>query len=120
MCANKEVLSINMTTGDLTIFNETLLPLRLQHCLKPVKGYWEIKSKYEDTQNKIAIRNNMAAVMSWLANRTLLLSRANAKKIYQAYRLEQLNDEISRAKLSIACRALSVLDNHPLSLKRTT
>ena len=112
MCANEEVLSINMTTGDLTILNNILLPLRLQHCLKPVKSYWEISSKYEDTQNKIAIKNNTEAIMSWLANRTLLLSRANAKKIYQAYRLEQLNDEISRAKLSIACRALSVLDNY--------
>ena len=120
MCADEEVLSINMTTGDLTILNEKLLPLRLQHCLKPVKEYWEIKSKYEDTQNKIAIRNNMTAVVSWLANRTLLLSRANAKKIYQAYRLEQLNDEVSRAKLSIACRALSVLDNYWVKLSNDT
>ena len=116
MCANEEVLSINMTTGDLTILNNILLPLRLQHCLKPVKSYWEISSKYEDTQNKIAIKNNTEAIMSWLANRTLSLSRANAKKIYQAYRLEQLNDEISRAKLSIDCRALSVLDNYWVKL----
>lgn len=120
MCADKEVLSINMSTGDIHISNETLLPLRLQYCLRPVKGYLEIKSKYEDTQNKIAIRDNAAAVTSWLANRTLLLSRANAKKIYQAYRLEQLTDEKSRAKLSIACRTLSVLDNYWVKLSTDT
>ena len=120
MCANIEVLSINMSTGDISIINEMYLPLRLQHCLKPVKGYWEISSKYEDTQNKIAIKNNTEAVISWLANRTLLLSRANAKKIYQAYRLEQLTDEKSRAKLSIACRALSVLDNYWVKLSTDT
>lgn len=120
MCANIEVLSINMSTGDISIINEMYLPLRLQHCLKPVKGYWEISSKYEDTQNKIAIKNNTEAIISWLANRTLLLSRANAKKIYQAYRLEQLTDEKSRAKLSIACRALSVLDNYWVKLSTDT
>ena len=58
--------------------------------------------------------------IDWLANRTLLLSRANAKKIYQAYRLEQLTDEKSRAKLSIACRALSVLDNYWVKLSTDT
>lgn len=120
MCADIEVLSINMSTGDISITNEMYLPLRLQHCLKPVKGYWEINSKYEDIQNKIAIKDNTEAIMSWLANRTLLLSRANAKKIYQAYRLEQLTDEKSRAKLSIACRALSVLDNYWVKLSTDT
>lgn len=120
MCADIEVLSINMSTGDISITNEMYLPLRLQHCLKPVKGYWEINSKYEDIQNKIAIKNNTEAIVSWLANRTLLLSRANAKKIYQAYRLEQLTDEKSRAKLSIACRALSVLDNYWVKLSTDT
>lgn len=116
MCANEKVLGVNMTTGDIDVYNDLLLPLSLKNRLKRVKSYEEINSKYEDTQNKIAIKNNYSAIISWLANRTLLLSRVNAKKLYQAYRLEQLNDEESRAKLSIACRALSVLDNYWVKL----
>lgn len=115
MCANKEVLSINMTTGDLTIFNETLLPLYMHNQFKS----YEKKSVYTEKELKYVLyynNKNREVITSWLANRTLLLSRANAKKIYQAYRLEQLNDEISRAKLSIACRALSVLDNYWVKL----
>lgn len=120
MCANEKVLSVNMTTGDIDVYNDLLLPLSLKNRLKRVKSYEEINSKYEDTQNKIAIKDNYSAIINWLANRTLLLSRANAKKLYQAYRLEQLNDEESRAKLSVACRALSVLDNYWVKLSSDT
>lgn len=115
MCADKEVLSINMTTGDLSILNETLLPLSMQNRFK----FYEKKPVYTEKEMKYVLyynNNNREVITSWLANRTLLLSRANAKKIYQAYRLEQLNDEVSRAKLSIACRALSVLDNYWVKL----
>ena len=115
MCADKEVLSINMTTGDLSILNEALLPLSMQNRFK----FYEKKPVYTEKEMKYVLHynnKNREVITSWLANRTLLLSRANAKKIYQAYRLEQLNDEISRAKLSIACRALSVLDNYWVKL----
>lgn len=115
MCADKEVLSINMTTGDLSILNETLLPLSMQNRFK----FYEKKPVYTEKEMKYVLyynNNNREVITSWLANRTLLLSRANAKKIYQAYRLEQLNDEVSRAKLSIACRALSILDNYWVKL----
>ena len=115
MCADKEVLSINMTTGDLCILNETLLPLSMHNRFK----FYEKKPVYTEKEMKYVLyynNNNREVITSWLANRTLLLSRANAKKIYQAYRLEQLNDEVSRAKLSIACRALSVLDNYWVKL----
>lgn len=119
MCANVEVLSIDMDNGDVDIVNEFLLPLQLQRRFK----FYEKKQTYTERDIKYIIAyggKNKSAIVDWLANRTLLLSRANAKKIYQAYRLEQLNDEISRAKLSIACRALSVLDNYWVKLSTDT
>lgn len=115
MCGNDEVLSINMTTGNLCIYNENLIPLSMQNQFK----FYENKSAYTEKDLKYILHyssKNKSVIVSWLANRTLLLSRANAKKLYQAYRLEQLNDEYSRAKLSIACRALSVLDNYWVKL----
>ena len=74
-------------------------------------------TRYYETQVRIFEETNQLILLSWLAGRTLLLSRKNAKKLYQAFRLEQLSDELSRAKLSIACRALSVLDNYWVKLE---
>lgn len=112
MCADTEVMSINMSTGELDVYNQGLLPFRLKGGLRQVMDFTKVKSRHDDVLRQIAITKNQTAVINWLAGRTLLLSRANAKRLYQAYRLEQKDDEQSRAKLSIACRALSVLDNY--------
>lgn len=116
MCANEKVLSINADTGVLTIHNEKLLPHSLQNRFE---FYSKTEPPYTEKDLKYILyynHQNYEAVINWLANRTLLLSRHNAKKLYQAYRLEQLTDAYSRAKLSIACRALSVLDNYWVKL----
>lgn len=116
MCGNIEVFSINMDEGDITLVNEFLLPFRLKGAFYDIMPYEKITSKYEDTQRIIAIGKNKNAILNWLSSRTLLLSRTNAKKLYQAFRLEQLQDEVSRAKLAISCRALSILDNYWVKL----
>lgn len=116
MCANERVLSVNVDTGDLTVYNEKLLPHSLQNRFK---FHAKTEPPYTEQDLKYILhysRKNYDAIINWLANRTLLLSRCNAKKLYQAYRLEQLTDEYSRAKLSIVCRALSVLDNYWVKL----
>ena len=112
MCGNKEVFNINMDEGDIAVVNESLLPFRLKGDLRDIMPYEKITSKYEDTQRIIAIGKNRNAIINWLSSRTLLLSRTNAKKLYQAFRLEQLQDETSRAKLAMSCMALSILDNY--------
>lgn len=48
--------------------------------------------------------------MSWLANRVLLLSRANAKWIYNLFHFEQTGSDEQRMKIAMTCRAASVLD----------
>ena len=114
MCGNAEVLNINMDEGDINIVNEFLLPFRLKNTFKFHKrtGNAEKDFKYIYKYNT----DNKQAILNWLASRTLLLSRTNAKKLYQAFRLEQLQDEVSRAKLAISCRALSILDNYWVKL----
>ena len=120
MCANERVLSVDVGTGEISIHNEKLLP----HSLKNrFKFHTKTKPPYTEQDYKYIIHYNFKnywAVVNWLANRTLLFSRCNAKKLYQAYRLEQLTDESSRAKLAVTCKALSVLDNYWVKLPTDT
>lgn len=114
MCGNEEVFNINMDEGDIILVNESLLPFRLKGAFKFHKstGNPEKDYKYIYKYNF----DNKQAIINWLSSRTLLLSRTNAKKLYQAFRLEQLQDETSRAKLAMSCRALSILDNYWVKL----
>lgn len=108
MCGNKEVLEFNFSNGTFNLFNKELLPYRLRNLDN------EDVSLYLSNDVMVTKFNN--AFVDWCASRVLLLSRKNAKKLYQAFRLNQSQDPISRAKLAIACRALSVLDNYWLKL----
>lgn len=108
MCGNKEVLEFNFSNGTFNLFNKELLPYRLRNLDN------EDVSLYLSNDVMAAKFNN--AFVDWCASRVLLLSRKNAKKLYQAFRLNQSQDPISRAKLAIACRALSILDNYWLKL----
>lgn len=108
---NTPVLKFNIDEGEYTILDAKHLPFPIQNALKfyeKKEFYTEKDIKYINAYNT----NNYNVLVSWLANRTLILSRANAKKLYEAFRLEQKDDPISRAKLSITCKALSVLDNY--------
>lgn len=100
MCGDIEVFNVNMDLGDVTLVNESLLPFRLKGAFKfhestgnPEKDYKYICKYFFD---------NRYTIFNWLAGRTLLLSRMNAKKLYQAFRLEQLQDDISRAELAMS------------------
>lgn len=120
MCGNEEVFNVNMDIGDVTLVNESLLPFRLKGAFKMHKSTGNPEKDYKYIY-KYGF-DNRYTIFNWLAGRTLLLSRTNAKKLYQAFRLEQLQDDISRAKLAMSCRALSILDNYWVKLDndRTT
>ena len=62
------------------------------------------------TQSLVASRKNEEAVVSWLAGRVLLLSRANAKWIYNLFQFEQTGTDEQRIRIAMVCRAVSVLD----------
>lgn len=111
MHCNDEVLRFNTTEGLYDIVRPDLLPYALKNKLR-VEPKLTGNQRYDTTQLALFMQNNSNAIVSWLAERTLLLSRKNAKKLYNAYRLVQAQDPFTKAKLSLACRALSILDNY--------
>lgn len=116
MCGDNPVMRINFSTAKYEVVNENLLPFGIRGKLRKVPEFWEVKSKYEDTQRNLAIGKNRDAVVSWFANRTLLLSRANAKWIYNALNIDQLDTEMQKLKVSFICRSVSVLDSYWVKL----
>lgn len=110
------VLDINMTLGNVNIYNETLVPWTMKDRFRKVIALSDVHSKYDDIQRQVAIKNNTSVVQTWLASRTLALSRKNAKWIYNLLKLEQLQDEQSKAKVALMCGAVSVLDNYWVKL----
>ncbi|MCD8039046.1 MAG: hypothetical protein LUE96_08180 [Lachnospiraceae bacterium] len=116
MMKDTEVLRVNFDEGIYEVCNEQLLPYlikgRLQKIPEPSAGM----TKYEITQMNRAMMANYNAVIGFLANRVLPLSRANAKKIYQLFKLEQVQSPQEKAKIAILCRAVSLQDNYWLKL----
>lgn len=120
MCGNIPVMSINFDDSVYDVLREDLLPFTIKGKLRKIIPFEEVKSKYDDTQRTIARDKNRDAIISWLANRTLSLSRKNAKWIYNLLRIEQFNTESQKARVSIICRSVSVLDNYWIKLDGDT
>lgn len=74
-----EVMRVDFDMLVYEVLNEKYLPYPIKGRLKEVMPLENIKTAYDMTQSMIASRKNEEAVVEWLANRVLLLSRANAK-----------------------------------------
>lgn len=117
MMKNNPVMRINLTDKTYDVLNEGLLPFQLRNLFRKIPETTDNMSRYEI--NKI-IRDsvhNSAVFEDWLASRVLPLSRENAKKIYNLFGFDQLQDTHSKARMSIVCRALSLQDNYWLKLE---
>lgn len=112
MFENTPVMSINLDEYTYDTLCEELLPFTIKGKLRKVLTYEEIKSKYDYMQRNIADSNNYYTILNWLGSRALPLSRKNAKWIYNTLRVEQLNSDTEKSKITIMCRAVSVLDNY--------
>lgn len=111
MSKDTPVMRINFDTGIYDVITKELVPYNIRCRLVPMST--EVPStRYELTQYNIKLQRNYNAVIDWLANRVLLLSRKNAKWIYNALNIEQCTDNVSRAKVAITCRAVSLLDTY--------
>lgn len=106
------VMEINLNTGVYTILNNNLLPFTMKDRFRFVDSSLDLNTQYGRTQLIIALNNNHDVVVNWLANRVLLLSRANAKWIYNAIGIEQLDSNEEKAKFSVLCRSVSLLDSY--------
>lgn len=112
MCGNTPVIAVNFDKGKYLILNEKLLHPVMKNAFRRVTSFNEIKTEYDDTQRQIAIAKNRYIIISWLANRVLSLSRANAKWIYNALKFDQSSSEYDKVKIAFFCKAVSVLDNY--------
>lgn len=116
MSKDNPVMRINFSTSVYDVINENLLPYGLKGKIRNIPSFDSVKSKYEDTQRQIAITKTKDALVSWFAHRTLLLSRANAKWIYNLLNISQVDSELQRLKISFICRSVSILDNYWVKL----
>lgn len=116
MCEDNPVMSVNFEEGVYDVLRGDLLPFTLKGKLRRVPDFSEIKSKYDLTQSRIIIDNNSTAIILWLASRSLPLSRKYAKWVYNLLRIEQISSAEQKARISIICRSVSVLDNYWVKL----
>lgn len=112
MMKDKAVMRINFDEGIYDVLCPELLPYQLRGKLRRIPDFSEIKTKYDDTQRTIAMNKCRDAIVSFLASRVIPLSRENAKKIYNLFGFSQLQDEISKMKIALVCKAVSLQDNY--------
>ncbi|MCI9337193.1 MAG: hypothetical protein HFH93_06590 [Lachnospiraceae bacterium] len=117
MMKDTEVMKVDFDGLKYEVINEKYLPYQIKGRLKKIPDPRSIKSSYEMTQSLIASRKNQEAVVSWLTGRVLLLSRANAKWIYNLFRFEQVGTDEQRVKIAMTCRAASVSDPYWLKFE---
>lgn len=116
MMKDIEVMRINFDLHIYEVINDKYLPFTLKNKIKTAPTYEEDNSKYGELLRFKAADDNKEEITVWLANRVLLLSRANAKWIYNALNIEQLNTDRNKARFAVMCRAVSLLDSYWLKL----
>ena len=110
MRKDTEVMKVDFGALQYEVINEQYLPYPIRGRLRAMPDPGAIKTTYDMTQSVLAARKNEEAVVSWLANRVLLLSRANAKWIYNMFHFEQVGTDEQRVRIAMTCRAVSVSD----------
>ena len=111
MCKDTPVIKINTNEGEYEILTPELIPYQLRGKFREMPSELP-KTKYELNQYLIAGQKNYEAIISYAASRVLPLTRENAKKIYQLFGYEQLQDEYSKAKIAFLCKSVSLQDNY--------
>lgn len=117
MMKDTEVMKVDFAALKYEVLNEKYLPYQIRGKLRKIPEIYSIKSAYDMTQSVIAARKNEEAIVSWLANRVLLLSRANAKWVYNLFHFEQVGTDEQRVKIAAVCRAVSVSDPYWLKFE---
>ncbi len=120
MRKDTEVVRVDFDNLVYEVINEKYLPYPIRGRLRRAASAENIRTQYDMTQSLIASRKNEEAIVSWLANRVLLLSRANAKWIYNLFRFEQTQTDEQKVKIAMVCRAVSVLDSYWLKFDEDT
>lgn len=117
MMKDIEVMKVDFDTMQYDVIQEKYLPYPIKGKLREMPRSDKIMTAGEMTQWMLAARKNEEAIVSWLANRVLLLSRANAKWIYNLCHFEQVGTDEQRVRIAMVCRAVSVLDPYWLKFE---
>lgn len=117
MMKDNVVLEFDCELGDCRVINSQLLPYSLKGQLKEPYLCDGIYTP-EDCRKSFRIRiHNDAIFTHFLASRVLPIYRGKAKHIYNLFAFPQLQNDIAKSKMAIACRALSLQDNYWLKYK---
>lgn len=96
MSKETPVCHFNMETGDFVILEPALMPFNLF-----------FKNEEGTIQEKIS---NINSFNAWCADRVLSMDRRHAKKILNELGISQSQDDSYKAKISRACRSVSLQD----------
>ncbi|MDE6750706.1 MAG: hypothetical protein K2K21_16835 [Lachnospiraceae bacterium] len=116
MMKDTPVMRINFDDVICDVLDDFHLPYQLKGCIRT----WEIKERMSVSEIKaviVARAKNNEAVIHFLAQRVLPITRENAKKIYALFDFEQMQDDYSKAKIATVCRAVSLQDNYWIKLE---
>ena len=112
MDKNNVVMVINVDEGRYDIVDEKKLPFQLKGKLREIESVESLSDRQALQKQLIAMNKNYQAVISFLASRVLPLTRENAKKIYALFGFEQMQDDQSKSRIALVCRAVSLQDNY--------
>lgn len=120
MLKDTVVMEINFDEVLYDVKKPELLPFELRWCIQDIGEVRSNLSKYEVTQMLVKQRKNYDAIIGYLANRVLPITRENAKKVYNLFNFEQVQGEPAKARIAIICRALSLQDNFGLRVDNSS
>lgn len=120
MLKDTVVMEINFDEVLYDVKKPELLPFELRGCIQDIGEVRSNLSKYEVTQMLVKQRKNYDAIIGYLANRVLPITRENAKKVYNLFNFEQVQGEPAKARIAIMCRALSLQDNFGLRVDNSS
>ena len=99
MLKNTEVLYFNLEEFVVEVIRNDLLPFCLRSNMRP-----PVKMK--------DILHNIQEVKAYLSSRVLSLSRDNAKQIYAAFQIPQVESIENRVNICIRCKGVSIVDSY--------
>ena len=106
------VLEINIDEAKYDIIQPDLIPYQMKGKFRRMLDFSEIHSKYDLTQQNIAMQHNYNTITDYAASRVLPITRDNAKKIYGLFGYEQRQDQYAKAKIAFVCKAVSLQDDY--------
>ena len=99
MLKNVKVLYFDLPDFIVEVIREDLLPFYLRSNIKKSSGMKDIL-------------HNVQTIKSYLSSRMLSLSRDNAKQIYAAFQIPQVDSTENRVNVCIKCKGVSIQDSY--------